>query len=165
MGLVQIKLAEKRRKKIPIFFADADLPRGEIHSNSLVITMDMEGIDVKRVLVNIGSNVNILYKEVFEKLGINLVKMRSNRTQLSGFTGNNIKAGGKVELNVEIETSPNVLRTNMEFMVVNIPYVHNVILRTMGITKARAIISMTHLYMKFYTPDGIGIVRDNKKFT
>lgn len=72
VGSVQAKLVvEKKRKKEPIYFTDADLLRGEIHSDSLVIKMDIEGIYVEHALVNTKSSVNVLYKEVFENLGIN----------------------------------------------------------------------------------------------
>lgn len=70
------------------------------------------------------------------------------KTHLSGFTRDKIKVEGKVELEVELGTTENVLKTTMEFMVVNTSCVHNAILRWSGITKTRAIISITHLSMK-----------------
>lgn len=67
-----------------------------------------------------------------------------------------------VELNVELDTHPNVLKTTMEFVVVNISCFHNAILGRLGITKTSVTISMTHLCMKVYTPDGIGVVRGSQ---
>lgn len=86
-----------------------------------------------------------------------------NRTSLSRFTRDKIEAEEIVEFEVELGTPPNVLKITMEFMIVNISCVHNAILRRLGIAKTRAIISMTHLSMKFYTPNGVGVVKGNKK--
>lgn len=141
---------------------DDNLPRGEIHSNSLVIVMDMEGFVVERVLVDTGSSVNILYKGVLENLGINKSRLKPIRMPLSGFTRYQVEAEGIVELNVELGSHPNVMKSTMEFIVVNISCVHNTILGRPGITRVGAVISMTHLCMKFYTPDGIGVMRGNQ---
>ncbi|VFQ79923.1 unnamed protein product [Cuscuta campestris] len=66
----------KHTRREPIVFTDRDLPpTGEDHNDPLVITMDINGVDVARVLVDTGSSVNILYVETFQKLrpGINRV--------------------------------------------------------------------------------------------
>ncbi|VFQ86184.1 unnamed protein product [Cuscuta campestris] len=66
----------KHTRREPIVFTDRDLPpTGEDHNDPLVITMDINGMDVARVLVDTGSSVNILYLETFQKL-------RLCRTQL-----------------------------------------------------------------------------------
>ncbi|VFQ95393.1 unnamed protein product [Cuscuta campestris] len=51
----------------------------------------------------------------------------------------------------------------MRFVVVDIKCVHNAILGRPGINQVRAIISMAHLCMKFYTPNGIGEERGDQK--
>ncbi|VFQ83935.1 unnamed protein product [Cuscuta campestris] len=51
----------------------------------------------------------------------------------------------------------------MRFVVVNIKCVHNAILGRIGINKVHGIISMPYLYMKFYTPGGIGQVKGDQK--
>ncbi|XP_031127587.1 uncharacterized protein LOC116029683 [Ipomoea triloba] len=54
----------------PILFTDEDLPRSQHpHRDALVIAMDVQGTVVRRVFVDTGSSVNILYLEVFERLG------------------------------------------------------------------------------------------------
>ncbi|VFQ80092.1 unnamed protein product [Cuscuta campestris] len=59
----------KNVKREPITFSDRDLPRtGEDHNDPLVITMDINGADMARVLVDTGSSVNVLYLETFKKL-------------------------------------------------------------------------------------------------
>ncbi|VFR03140.1 unnamed protein product [Cuscuta campestris] len=64
----------KHTRREPIVFTDRDLPpTGEDHNDPLVITMDINGVDVARVLVDTGSSVNILYLKTFQNSGINKV--------------------------------------------------------------------------------------------
>lgn len=64
--------------------------------------MDMEGTYVECVLFGIGSNVNILYKDVFDMLGIDKARMKPTRMSLSGFTGDKVEVEGTIELHVEL---------------------------------------------------------------
>ncbi|XP_019182045.1 PREDICTED: uncharacterized protein LOC109177190 [Ipomoea nil] len=129
VGSVHSEPREKKKRVEPIFFTDEDLPlHGEAHSDSLVITMDINGTDVQRVLVDTGSSVNILYFDVFTRLGLTTDQLTPIWTPLSGFTGDSIKAEGVISLNVELGIQPNILRTIMEFVVVKLKCVHNAIL-------------------------------------
>lgn len=125
--------------------------------------MDIQGTDVRRILVNTRSSVNILYKEVFDWMELPRDWLRSVRTPLSGFTGDYVESEGVIELEVELGAHPNTFKTTMDFVVVNIQCVHNAILGRPRISKVGAIISMPHLYMKFYTPNGVGIVRRDQR--
>lgn len=135
VGSIQAEPVEKKWKEDPIYFTDANLSNEKIHFDSLVITMDMKGTNVECILVDTESSVNILYKEIFEQLGIDPQGMKSNRTPLLGFTGDKMEAKEIVELKTE-------------FMVIDISCVHNTILGRLSIAKTKAIISMTHLSMK-----------------
>lgn len=110
-----------------------------------------------------GSSVKILYKDVFEKLGIDRARLKPTPMPLVGFIEDKVEVEGTVELNIELGSYPNVLKTGMEFVVVNISCVHNVLLGRSGIAKTSVFISMTHLCMKLYTQNGIGVVKGNQK--
>lgn len=45
VGSVQAKLVVKKQRRGLIYFTEIDLQRGKVISDSLVITMDMEGVD------------------------------------------------------------------------------------------------------------------------
>ncbi|VFQ73339.1 unnamed protein product, partial [Cuscuta campestris] len=154
----------KQARREPITFTDRDLPAtGEDHNDPLVITMDMGGVDVSRVLVDTGSSVNILYLEAFEKLKLCRTRLEPLKTPLSGFTGDSVEAEGSILLTCELGTGDQVVQKQMRFVVVNTKCVHNAILGRPGINKVRGVISMAHLCMKFYTPGGIGQVRGDQK--
>ncbi|VFQ96735.1 unnamed protein product [Cuscuta campestris] len=155
---------QKQTKREPIIFTDQDLPiTGEDHNDPLVITMDMGGVDISRVLVETGSSDNVLYLEAFEKLKLCRTRLEPLKTPLSRFTGDSVKAEGTILITCELGTGDKVMQKEMSFVVVNIKCVHNAILGRPGINKVRGIISMAHLCMKFYTPGGIGQVRGDQK--
>ncbi|VFQ79434.1 unnamed protein product [Cuscuta campestris] len=122
----------------------ADLPRtGGDHNDPLVITMDINGADVARVLVDTGSSVNVLYLDAFKKLKLDRSMLRPLQTPLSGFTGASIEAEGQITLPVTLGSGNKTVTKQMRFVVVNIKCVHNAILGRPGINQeeepARAI--------------------------
>ncbi|VFQ69442.1 unnamed protein product [Cuscuta campestris] len=160
--------AEPARRKYPrrepIVFTDRDLPpTGEDHNDPLVITMDINGVDVARVLVDTGSSVNILYLETFQKLRLCRTQLEPLKTPLSGFTGDTVEAEGSIVLPVELGSGEKTVWKKMRFIVVDIKCVHNAILGRPGINKVGAVISMPHLCMRFHTPSGVGEVRGDQR--
>ncbi|VFR01296.1 unnamed protein product [Cuscuta campestris] len=154
----------KYPKREPIVFTDRDLPpTGEDHNDPLVITMDINGVDVARVLVDTGSSVNILYLETFQKLRLCRTQLEPLKTPLSGFTGDTVEAEGSIVLPVELGSGEKTVWKKMRFIVVDIKCVHNAILGRPGINKVGAVISMSHLCMKFHTPGGVGGVKGDQR--
>ncbi|VFQ61776.1 unnamed protein product [Cuscuta campestris] len=124
----------KHTRREPIVFTDRDLPpTGEDHNDPLVITMDINGVDVARVLVD------------------------------TCFTGDTIEAEGSIVLPVELGSGEKTVWKKMRFIVVDIKCVHNAILGRPGINRVGAVISMPHLCMKFHTPGGVGEVKGDQR--
>ncbi|VFQ87976.1 unnamed protein product, partial [Cuscuta campestris] len=143
---------------------DRDLPpTGEDHNDPLVITMDINGVDVARVLVDTGSSVNILYLETFQKLRLCRTQLEPLKTPLSGFTRDTVEAEGSIVLPVELGSGEKTVWKKVRFIVVDIKCVHNAILGRPGINKVGAVISMPHLCMKFHTPGGVGKVKGDQR--
>ncbi|VFQ68886.1 unnamed protein product [Cuscuta campestris] len=164
VGTVALDPRQKQTRREPITFTDRDLhATEEDHNDPLVITMEMGGVDVSRVLVDTGSSVNVLYLEAFEKLKLCRTRLEPLKTPLSGFTRDSVEAEGSILLTCELGTGDKVIQNQTRFVVVNIKCVHNAILGRPGINKVCGIISMAHLCMKFYTPGGIGQVRGDQK--
>ncbi|VFR00364.1 unnamed protein product [Cuscuta campestris] len=154
----------KHTRREPIVFTDRDLPpTGEDHNDPLVITMDINGVDVALVLVDTGSSVNILYQETFQKLRLCRTQLEPLKTPLSGFTGDTVEAEGSIVLSVELGSGEKTVWKKMRFIVVDIKCVHNAILGRPGINKVGAVISMPHLCMKFHTPGGVGEVKGDQR--
>ncbi|VFQ88657.1 unnamed protein product [Cuscuta campestris] len=154
----------KHTRREPIVFTDRDLPpTGEDHNDPLVITMNINGVDVARVLVDTGSSVNILYLETFQKLRLCRTQLEPLKTPLSGFTGDTVQAEGSIVLPVELGSGEKTVWKKMRFIVVDIKCVHNAILGSPGINKVGAVISMPHLCMKFHTPGGVDEVKGDQR--
>ncbi|VFR01048.1 unnamed protein product [Cuscuta campestris] len=164
VSVVSVESHGKQARREPITFTDRDLPRtGGDHNDPLVITMDINGADVARVLVDTGSSVNVLYLDAFKKLKLDRSMLRPLQTPLSSFTGASIEAEGQITLPVTLGSGNRTVTKQMRFLVVDIKCVHNAILGRPKINQVRAIISMAHLCMKFYTSNGIGEERGDQK--
>ncbi|XP_019199713.1 PREDICTED: uncharacterized protein LOC109193304 [Ipomoea nil] len=69
VAIVDSRETGKRQKMEPITFSLEDQPEsGDNGMEALVVTIDIMGTDVQRVMVDIGNSVNVLYLDVFEKL-------------------------------------------------------------------------------------------------
>ncbi|XP_019157957.1 PREDICTED: uncharacterized protein LOC109154680 [Ipomoea nil] len=154
----------KKQRREAITFCDEDLPEGPLpHRDALVIKMDINDMIVHPILADTGSSVNMMYYDAFTKLGLPRGQLKEVRTPLSGFTGDSVETEGSVTLPVEIGTSPNIRKMDMEFIVVRLTCAHNIILGRPALEDLKAIISMEHLCMKFPTPNGIGVVRGDRR--
>ncbi|XP_019175571.1 PREDICTED: uncharacterized protein LOC109170888 [Ipomoea nil] len=115
---------ESGAKKVcrePITFTDKDLPSGQMpHRNALVIAMEVNGVVIRRVLVDTGSSVNILYLETFTKLSLTREQLASVKTSLAGFTGDSIESKGSIISPVEIGSYPDVRKLDMKFIVADL---------------------------------------------
>lgn len=159
VSLVEEANPEKRAKMESITFTDRNLrSSADCAIEALVVTIDINGFDVQRVMVDTRSSVNVMYLDVFKKLQLDRSALTPIRTPLSDFTGAMIHPEGVIRLPVEVGIAPRSLRVMMEFVVVDLASVHNVILGRPGISQLGAIISMPHLCMKFQTPGGVGVV-------
>ncbi|XP_019198717.1 PREDICTED: uncharacterized protein LOC109192499 [Ipomoea nil] len=160
VAVVESRETGKRQKMEPITFALEDQPEaGDTGMEALVVTIDIMGVDVQRVMVDTRISVNVLYLDVFEKLKLDRRELTPVGAPLSGFTGDTIHPEGKIILPVELGTPPKSVKTQMEFVVVNLRCVHNDILGCPTIMRVWGIISMPHLCMKFPTSAGVGVLR------
>lgn len=160
MGSVEETPTPKRTKRDAITFTEKNLPvRGVSRGDPLVIALDLNGTLVRRVLVNTGSSVNVMYHDVFTKLGLSEEQLTPTKTPLAGFTKDVVETEGSITLPVEVGEEPTVKRVEMEFVVVRLKCAHNLILGRSGIARIGGLISMEHLCIKFHTSKGIGTVK------
>ncbi|VFQ68292.1 unnamed protein product [Cuscuta campestris] len=148
----------------PITFTDSDLPRYPHDGDALVISlcMSIRKVYVGRVLVDIGSNVNVLYFDVFKRMGLTRQQLRLDRPHLADFLGTSVEAEGSILLHVEIGEYPRVTTMPMEFVVVDLECAYNAILGQPGVCDLGGVISSHHLCMKFDTSDGVGVAKGDQ---
>ncbi|CAH9082887.1 unnamed protein product [Cuscuta europaea] len=148
----------KKHKAEPITFGIADLPQSlGPHRDELVFSMDIREWIIRRVLVDTGSSVNVLYWDVFEKMHLSRADLSPLRTPLTGFTGHSIDAEGTIVLPVEIGDREHRATIPMTFVVMRLKCAHNAILGRPGLEDLEAICSVRHSCIKFPTETGVGV--------
>ena len=70
------------------------------HDDDLIVSMRMINVQVKRIMIDIGSSIDILYFDTFQKLEISTNDLTPMAPLLMGFTSNSISSLGIVNLYV-----------------------------------------------------------------
>ena len=86
-------------------FSDAE-KQGTIqpHDDALVVTLRIDGYDVKRVMVDQGSAAKIMYPDLFKGLGLKSEDLRSYSSPLVSFEGKMVVPKGQIRLSVQTGT-------------------------------------------------------------
>ncbi|GKV33304.1 hypothetical protein SLEP1_g41830 [Rubroshorea leprosula] len=135
--------AQKRKfddaewKNQPITFTFADLETIVTpHNDPLVTSVTINNCEVQRVLVDTGSAPDIMYFHCFESLGLDPALLQRGRSYVT---------------------------PSVRFLVVKMASSFNVVIGRPTLTEIRAVVSQSHLCMKFPTPTGIATLRGNQE--
>ncbi|RRT59911.1 hypothetical protein B296_00028363, partial [Ensete ventricosum] len=118
------------------------------HDNALVVTVHIANAQIKRVMIDTRSSINVLYFDAFQKLGLTIIDLSSVSSTLTGFTGDSIAPLGMTILLVTIGQELRSKTRMITFMVVNLMLAYNVIFNRSILNKLRAIVSTYHQGMK-----------------
>ncbi|PWA74947.1 reverse transcriptase domain-containing protein [Artemisia annua] len=141
-------------QNIPITFPPVGAE--DLSEAAIVVEAEIEGYLVKRIHVDKGASVEIMYKQCFDNFHPSIrARLVETHTTLLGFSGEQVKPLGKIELEVCFGNDGLCARTTKKFIVVSASSPYNVILGKRGLKKLRAIPSTIHSMMKFPTPRGI----------
>ncbi len=66
----------------------------------MVVTLKIGNFDIKRVLIDQGSFVEVMYQDLYEKLGLGESDLTSFASPVFGFSGESIIPQGKTTLPV-----------------------------------------------------------------
>ncbi|KAK3030966.1 hypothetical protein RJ639_034887 [Escallonia herrerae] len=158
------KKQKTARAPIPtISFSDEDLKDVKtLHDDPLVITIKAGNFEVKHVLVDNGSFVEILFYDAFKKMNISTDRLQKMDTPLYGFSNHPVAVEGIIVLLVAIGTPPTQANLMLDFMVVKVPSTYNAILGRPALNQLQAVVSTYHLKMKFPTEYGIEEVKGDQ---
>ncbi|GJW19681.1 reverse transcriptase domain-containing protein [Tanacetum coccineum] len=122
----------------------------------LIIEAEVESYLVRRVYVDGGSSVEVMFEHCFENLPAKVrAKLRETRTDLVGFAGEVAKPLGKIDLDVCFGSDGLSRRLSIKFLVIRAPSPYNIILGRPGLKALHAIPSTIHSMIRFPTPKGI----------
>ena len=73
------------------------------HEDALVVSLWIRGFDVKRVMIDQGSGVEIMYYDLYEGLGLTLEDLTKYNSPLVAFNESIVLPAGQVTLPVGVE--------------------------------------------------------------
>lgn len=115
-----------------------------------------------RILVDNNGLVNVLYKQVLDKMEIKNLAVKLVNTSFLGFLGSLIMPVGEVIPPSSKGELPVRVTEMTKFLVVDHPSAYNAIIRRPAIHNFRAVPSSYHVVMKFPTRWGVGSAKGNQ---
>ncbi|RVW83026.1 hypothetical protein CK203_042506 [Vitis vinifera] len=120
------------------------------HRDALILSLEIEDFDVRRILVDPGSSVDLVQASVVGHMGHSLAGLENPGRILSGFNGSSTTSLGDIIL--PVQAGPVTL--NVQFSVVQELSPFNVILGRTWLHYMKAIPSTYHQMVSFLTNDG-----------
>ena len=147
---------KQRRTKQDMSFNEEDA-RGvkQPHNDPLVIMLTIEGFNTKRILMNNGISVDIIYLLVFQQLKLDPRRLRPFDSPLVSFSGDRVYPKGIVTLTVTVGTYPRQLTRQLDFLVVDCLSSYNVIIGRPTLNRWKLAMSTCCLKIKFPTENGV----------
>ena len=117
--------SEPKRAKIKAllvlgFSANDKIETIQPHDDALVVTLRIGGYDVRRVLVDQGSTVEIMYPDLYKGLNLKLEDLTAYDSPLVSFKGKTVTPRGQIRL--PIQTNSDVVEVDFIVMDAYSPY-------------------------------------------
>ena len=132
------------------------------HNDPLVIMLNIEGFNTKRILVDNDSFADIIYLPAFQQLKLNPKWLHPFDSPLVSFSGDMVYPKGIVMLTITVGTYPRQLTRQLDFLVVYCPSSYNVIIGRPTLNKSKAATSIYCLKVKFPMDNGVGEVKGDQ---
>jgi hypothetical protein len=114
---------------VPLTFDARDINlRSVPHADAPVKNCKATGWDLHKVLVDNGSQADIIFLHAIDRMGINHSLLKPVDNPLYGFGGKGTFPLGKIELPLSIDTAPNARSEQITFDIVDMVYPYNAIM-------------------------------------
>jgi hypothetical protein len=134
---------------IPITFSQEDIKLVTFpHTDAMVIIEHISKWDVTRVLVDNGSQVEILFLSTFEQMGFDRKQMKEASKPLYGFGRRKIEPICYVSLPISFDSLRNARTEYITFDVVEMNYPYNAIFERGLLNTFKAALHSLYLYLK-----------------
>jgi len=139
----------------PITFTDDDF-HGLDHQQDdpMVITVDIESYAIKKVLIDQGNSIDILYWATYQKLQLPNIAMVPYDEPIYGFFGEKVSTRGYIDLHTIFRDGTQTKIIPIQFLVVDASTSYNVLLGRPSLNTLGVVVSTPHLAMKFPSPSG-----------
>ena len=126
------------------------------YDDALVVTTQISGFLVKRVMIDQGSGVDVMYPNLFKGFGLRNRDLSKYDMPLVEFDGRMVALEGRISLLVNMEGK----EVMVTFIVVNSFFPYMAILGRPWICTIGAVPSTLHVKVKFPTERGVVVVRE-----
>jgi hypothetical protein len=134
---------------VQITFTEADIKLVSFpHTDAMVITAHIDQWNVTRVLVDNGSQAEIMFLSTFEQMGLNKSQLKESPKHLYGFGGRKIEPIGSISLLVSFSSLSNASTEYITFDVVDMSYPYNAIFRRDLLNTFEAALHSLYLCLK-----------------
>ncbi|XP_026416487.1 uncharacterized protein LOC113311917 [Papaver somniferum] len=138
----------------PITFSAKDVPsNGQAHGDPLVVTLLIEELGVKRILMDSGSSVEVLFYDTFKRMELSDDVLIPSTYRIYGFNGTMIVPKGEVTL--RISDGQGYLDTLTTFSVVDVVSPYEAILGRPWIAGIKGVASAYHQKLRFPSYRGV----------
>ena len=120
----------------------------------MVITVEIENYAVKKVLVDQGSSVDILYWATYQKLQLSDTAMVPYDEPIYGFSSEQVSTRGYINLHTVFRDGTQTKTIPIHFLIIDAPTSYNVLLGRPSLNTLGAVVFTPHLAMKFPSPSG-----------
>ncbi|XP_026416117.1 uncharacterized protein LOC113311499 [Papaver somniferum] len=140
----------------PITFDAEDIEEDmEDHNDPLVLTLPVAGCNIKKILIDWGSSVNVLFYDTFKRIELNDEKMMSSYYTIYGpiygFNGAVTKPLGDIVLQVDVGP----MKVDTRFSVVDALSPYNAIIGRRWVHKLKGVAATYYQSLRFPTPQGV----------
>ncbi|KAI0496427.1 hypothetical protein KFK09_022743 [Dendrobium nobile] len=161
LAVDEIPTPKKAQVDHSITFDDSDLEGEKVsHQDPLVISARIGDpcYNVKRILVDNGSSVDILFYSTFLNLGLTREKLQPAAGPLYGFDNRPVRVEGIISLPIALGEFPQHSTHSVQFIVVKSESAYNTIFGRPLQSIFGIVTSIPHLKLKFCTPTGVSVV-------
>jgi hypothetical protein len=122
----------------------------------MVLKAQIGGYDIRRVFMDAGSGINLIYVRTLKAMNISLEWLKPTNCSFHGIVpGSTNHPLGKIELDVCFGNSGNFRREKLEFEVMDWPSQYHTILGRPAFAKFMAVPHYAYLALKILGPKGV----------
>ncbi|XP_057443900.1 uncharacterized protein LOC130736063 [Lotus japonicus] len=138
-----------------ITFSSDDFVAVKPHlDDPIVILLRVNQLNVQRVLLDQGSSTDIIYGGAFDRLGLNEADLTPYAGTLVGFAGEQVCVRGVFDLDPTFGERENARTLRVKYLILETEGSYNMIIGRNTLNRMCAVISTTHLAVKYPLPNG-----------
>ncbi|XP_052189931.1 uncharacterized protein LOC127799744 [Diospyros lotus] len=130
-----------------------------LQNDTLVVRARIGNMKVRRVMVDTGSSINVMYKGPFDQMRLGANQLIASLEPLYGLTGDAVILKGRIKLSLIVGESGLQAIAMADFLIIDSPSAYNVIMGRLSMNDLDLVVPTKALAIKFPTPNGTGCVR------